>query len=131
MTPGPSGGGYQGCHISGNGQVLIKSNYNPADVYISTNGGTSFTKVSSTITTALNIASTEQGFAINYDGSSIYCINSNKIYVSTDYLSSITQFDATTLSSNQFIRGSQYGKYLLTFNSTTLYLTIQSAITES
>jgi hypothetical protein len=39
------GGGYSGYHMGGNGSTIVKSNYQPADVSISTNGGTSFSLV--------------------------------------------------------------------------------------
>ena len=138
--------------MGGNGNTIVKSNYQPADVSISTNGGTSFSLINSTVRSTLNVPQGfEYSFSINFDGSAIYAVGNftsgntfaggstgagvdGKIYVSTNSLASITQLG--TLSNiadgaKGGIRGSQYGKYLLTFNTDKLYLTTQSSVTES
>jgi hypothetical protein len=144
----PLGGAYEGFHISGNGNVIVKSNYNYSEVFISTNGGTSFSLINSTTANTLRVkAGSEANFAINYDGSAIYSVGNysygngsyganvdGRIYVSTNNLNTITQLGSLTkLGDNAAngIRASQYGKYLLTFNSGSLYLTTQSSVTES
>ncbi len=91
-------------------------------VLVSTNSGATFSNASTTI---LNqIKNYNEGFfqhdnqiISNADGSRIYYVYDNKIYVSTDKLQTSSIYTSTNVSKDNIIKASSTGKYMLTWNN--------------
>lgn len=112
-----------GCHISGNGKVLIKNSHTSfSETFISKNFGSTFTRLTTTIAdkllSTLYTGGNEFVFSINYDGSLIFCyiINGSGITlgVSKDNLDTLSIANSNIKTTNSgIVKGSKYGKYVL------------------
>lgn len=131
----------EGSYISGDGLAMVNSG-GPTDVWISNHDGgtTTFTKILASLGNSLNLGpGGKNSIAMSNDGSRLYVAYDKYIYVSTDKLQTITlhSTSATTVTTaapmpttTTACVGSIDCKYILTWTTAKLFLTVDPNISE-
>jgi hypothetical protein len=105
-----------------NGSCFILTTVSPSKVFVSTDSGATFVNASTTIVNPMTtynrfFFSNDNHIISNADGSRIYYVYDNKIYVSTDKLQTSSIYTSTNVSKDNIIKASSTGKYMLTWNN--------------